>query len=358
MRTTPWASDSWSPSSNWLGALNRLAAQLWPTAPAFIWLMPSRSVCSRASPAVCSSAPAATVMLLVCRMKLLASMSSTGMAADEYESMRDSRLYQSDSKSALRPADSHRSPAAMTLALAPITTSLSGRRSTVEVPTTTPTPPLASALASTRTVPSPRADITTVPGDSSLAPAPMSTRATSCRVRIVVSARAPAPRPAASNATRSTASIWFFACSSSTGTVPGLPSTVISASSMSTMVFSVSKVLLSAPVPLTSALAEPDRLSPSPPSSGLLTTLSAPMSMSRPCRSTLSRTAAVTAETMVWELSAPAPEMKPAALARSRLLGCDACSAAISTVPAPRLPRSILLPPLAARISAVTVAWL
>ena len=79
--------------------------------------------------------------------------------------MRDCREYQSDSKLPLRPADSQMSPVAMMLAPLPMTMSLAGRRSTVVVPTTTPTPPLASALASRSILAPPRADMTTRPGE-------------------------------------------------------------------------------------------------------------------------------------------------------------------------------------------------
>ena len=83
LTTTPCASLSDDPFSNWLGALNRLAAQLWPEAAVRTSLMPRRSACSRASPAVCSSAPLPTVMVLFWTTKPLALMSSTGITADE-----------------------------------------------------------------------------------------------------------------------------------------------------------------------------------------------------------------------------------------------------------------------------------
>ena len=81
--TTPWASLNDEPFSNWLGALNRLAAQLWPEAAVRTSLMPRRSACSRASPALCRRAPMPTVMVLFWTTKPLALMSSTGITAEE-----------------------------------------------------------------------------------------------------------------------------------------------------------------------------------------------------------------------------------------------------------------------------------
>ena len=284
-----------------------------------------------------------TVMVLFWTTKPLALMSSTGITAEEYESKRDCREYQSDSKLPLRPADSQMSPVAMMRAPLPMTMSLAGRRSTVVVPTTTPTPPFASALASRSMSAPPRADMTTRPGEVICAPASTSTLATSVCALSAVFTDTPAPRPAASKATFSKASMRLRAAKTAVASLLAWPtmlifgaaSTAESRLPTSTRVFSVSVLVLLAEAPETRALAEPSRLAS--PRSARRTLLSAVAETERAFTVTPSAKREVTVELMVWVASAPAPEMKPAALARSSELKAAACVADRLTEPS--LPR-------------------
>ena len=61
------------------------------------------------------------------------------------------------------------------------------------------------------------------------------------------------------------------------------------------------------------AFAEPFRFAAPSARAGLLMLLFALMSMSRPVSTTLLPTAAVTFDVIIWLLSAPAPDKKPAA---------------------------------------------
>ena len=173
--------------------------------------------------------------------------------------------------------------------------------------------------------------------------------------RMLVFNETPAPKPDASNATRSLASIWFRA--SSLITLASLASSVAIRSASPTLikVVRLKFVVLPTPAPLTRALAAPSKLADLPLHSGLAMVLRASTSRVFALITTPLAIPAVILDVTVWLVLAPAPEIKPDALARWRALKVAVCVASRLNCPLPRLLRSMVRPLLPVFSSATTV---
>ena len=213
------------------------------------------------------------------------------------------------------PAETFRSPNAVSRAPVANVTSLSGVTSMVASPTVAVASPIVSTATCSVNEPCPRAEMSIAPALRNTSPAPTSTRAMSVVATMLAFTPAPAPSPTLVNATVSLTANTLSATSLNTWSSLGIPVTVSAAfGAMSTSVSTLSTVRSVAPAPLTRPPVSPLMFCVyGPLSTGL--SVSAVASTSSPVASRVTPLpmSAVVSEVTVWPMSAPAPARKPPA---------------------------------------------